>query len=248
MVRALFILMMVSACCGQDAYLQHRRTASRELPGGGGGGGGHNPPASPLLLETFEGTGYSNTGWTETLNGGTIDEDYTGVVLDGAQSLQIVTAGFASTYVTRTITAAGNRWFFFQFRAGVLNGTQSIFDMADNVSAVQGHIEVSSGGTVTAFAGAVSASCVATMSLNTKYNIWVEYNKNNGANRICNVAFSTSTTRPTSGNNYAQASTTTSATDISELYLGNFTTDFSDTRTYILDYFMVDDAQIGDNP
>lgn len=46
------------------------------------------PAATYLLNQNFEGTGYDNSeSWTETLDGGTVDEDYTTTVLAGSQSL-----------------------------------------------------------------------------------------------------------------------------------------------------------------
>src|SRR5262249_36053532 len=47
------------------------------------------PAADPptfLFSEDFEGTGYENTGWNEF---GTPEPDYTGVVLNGTQSLRL---------------------------------------------------------------------------------------------------------------------------------------------------------------
>lgn len=244
-IRALILLFCAVVCCDGQSFYAHRRTCSRPPAGGAPP---HNPPASPLILETFEGAGYVNTGWTETLNGGTIDEDYTGVVLDGAQSLRIVTGNGTSTYIDRTVTAAGQLWFFFQFRPVTLSGTKSIIDIADNAATTLGKVTLSAAGVVTVFSGATSVSTVNTMGAGGQYNVWVEYNKNNGANRICNVGFSTSTTRPTSGNGYAQASTTTSAVNIGDVFLGNFGTDFGSPVEYLYDYFIIDDAQIGDNP
>jgi len=214
------------------------------------GGGGHNPPASPIILETFEGTGYSAAGWTEQFTGGTLNKDYTTTVLDGSQSLFIQNADFAAAYVKNTMTAAGHYWAFFKVRPGTLSGTKSMFDLADVGSVPQCSVTLSAAGAVRVQVknNAAGATTVATMSSGTTYNVWVEFNINNGANCIGTVAFSTGTTRPTSGSNFAQVSTTTSATQVQEVFLGPFTTDFGSHVDYVFDYFILDDAQIGDNP
>lgn len=250
-MKTLLLILSLLVLCDAAPAMDRRRALlmNRTGGGGGGGGGGHNPPGSPLFLETYEGTGYSNAGWSESVNGGTVDEDYTTTVLDGSQSLYCQgDAAVGLNYTYKTFTAGGNRWAFFLHRPTDINGTHKIFSWNSSISAEQGSLQVNSSGTITVLAGAATATTTDAMSENTTYWIWTEYNKNNGANRICNVGFSTDGTRPTSGNKYAQASTTTSATDVAEAAVGIFGGDFSTPYGGIWDYVIVDDAQIGDNP
>jgi hypothetical protein len=218
-------------------------------PGGGGGGGAsHNPPASPLFaIETFEGAGYSTAGWSEVPSGGTVDEDYTGVVLDGSQSLRIVTAG-SITYASRNLTAIGHLWVYVQFRAvTITTGEKSVLEVQDVGSTMLGKVTLSTGG-FKVYSGSSPITLLGSVSAGTKYGLWFEYNKNDGMNRVANLGFSTDGTRPTSGNNYGQATGPTSAVDTQILAIGVAGSDFGADAEFIYDYIVADDAQIGDNP
>lgn len=211
---------------------------------------GHNPPATPLFLEKFDTpVGYDLSGWTEVLAGGIIDEDYTGVVLDGTQSLRLVTATGA-TFFQRNVTAIGHIYLFFQWQNVVGAGLEkSIIEVQDNVSTMLGKVTYTPGGGFKAYAGSTTSGFMVNIpSVGVKYNCWMEYNKNDGLNRVCNFAFSTGIVRPTSGNNYVQSTGPTSAVDVSIVAVGVATSDFGADIEHIYDYILADDVQIGDNP
>lgn len=66
---------------------------------------------APLFTEGFEGTGYENEGWSESVpSGATVDEDYATSPLVGSQSLQIVGGTSASAITGKTFTASSEIW------------------------------------------------------------------------------------------------------------------------------------------
>lgn len=225
--------------------------ADRGIPGGSGGGSPHNPPASPLFgPETFQtpGTGYVLAGWSEFPGGaGIIDPAYTAVVLDGTQCLRIVTSSGAACWIQRSVSAIGNIFLYGMLRIVSTAGDKSFVEVQSNTSAVLGRVRLQAGDFEVS-AGATAVLLASSPSVNTLYHWWFEYNKDNGANRIANFGFSTDGIRPTSGNNYAQASTVVSATDVQIVAFGVPGTDFGSDVEYLFDYLLADDAQIGNNP
>lgn len=206
-------------------------------------------PASPLFFETFDtAVGYDLTLWTEVLGGGTINEDYTGVVLDGTQSLRLETNG-GLTYFYRAVTDIGNIFLFFKFNGQFIpaNSATTIITVSDSVGVVLGRVELN-GGVLTVIASAGSTVLSSQMSQGVEYNCWFEYNKNNGTNRIANFAFSTGRYRPTSGPNYGQVAVATSALDVGFCYFGAVFHELTDNVIYLYDYCLADNVQIGDNP
>lgn len=208
--------------------------------GGGGGGGG----PTYLLEENFENTGYDVAGWTEALNGGTADEDYTTGPLQGSQSLRIVTASGDQTFVYNAFSAGNERWFYFKVKP--VAHTPSVMQLIQIWNSSQvliARVDLNSSGTVAIFHGTASATTVGTMSNGTGYHVWAYFNNSSDT---ANVAFSTDGTRPTSGDNFAQVTTGTSTTDAAEIAVGLF--GFDGVNEALFDRVLVDDEQIGNSP
>lgn len=216
---------------------------------------GHNPPISPLFVETFEiSPGYDLTGWTEVDSGGAnniIDPDYTGVVLDGLQSLRISDGDLSLTYIQRSLDPIGHFFVFFELEiisiavpevfsifAAILSSTFPGLTVSVDANTMQFIVDITG----------ASVTVTEPISVGVKYNCWIEYNKNNGANRFASFAFSTGTTRPTSGNNYADISGAISALDVVSLKLGLSEAEFLGVKDYVMDYVIASATQIGDNP
>lgn len=200
--------------------------------------------ASYLIDQDFEGAGYDNgETWTEA-GAGTIDEDYTGTVLDGTQSLQLAGTSAAAN----TSSTFGNQsevWMYALFRLVNLPGsTENIINLRTTGGADCYIARINTSGQLTV-ANGPTATCVTTVSTGTTYHIWCYYKTGTGANAILNVAFSTTGIRPTSGNNFAQVTTGTAATDPDRIRIG---TASSITHSVIFDKIRVDNVQIGDNP
>jgi hypothetical protein len=157
--------------------------------------------------ETFEGTGYSVAGWTEAVNGGIVNEDYTTAPapLNGSQSLLIKDpADSQSSYTYMTMPSGTTElWMRGMLRITntVVNGAGIVF-IANNAVAIQCAVEIRASA-AKLVAGTGNATSVATFSADTLYYWWFHYKKVAGANNDqADFAFSTSKTRPTSGNNF----------------------------------------------
>jgi len=239
------ILLLSSVCAlppfFSPGFIRNRAAAA---------GGGPNPPASPLLNQKFEGTGYDNSEtWTESLGGGIVDEDYTATVLDGSQSLRIQNAaGGGVSYTAETFTAGGERWAFCKIRLTSLEAVAVTRSIAfwNNVGATLAAVEINTSGTLHLVCGATTADTVDAMSTGTTYYMWFHYLKGTGANAVADVGFSTTSTRPTSGNKFVQITTGSPTTDAVEFAIHVWNN--NNPSDFIYDRVYVDDEQIGDNP
>ena len=158
---------------------------------------------SYLFQETFEAAGYDNAGWAETLgtNGIVNEDDTTAPVLEGSQQLKIYgsSEGAEVSYtISPTFTASGTIYVRFRFRIkDDRPSTNNIFYLYTGIGAKQ-WINFISTGELAVTTGPKTATTTAKILVNTSYYIWVKYIKGTGANQIGSVAFSTTTTEPTS--------------------------------------------------
>lgn len=214
----------------------------------------HNHPATPLLYEDFENpTGYDLAGWGEDIGpGGIINEDYTATVLYGTQSLFVDTPNDDQTQTTNSFAANGRVWIAFRFRpTAIIDPADStVIALTDAGNTCQMKFTLNNdGGTVKIFSDCSTGTPTGFgMTTNTTYNVWIEYNKNNGANRFASIGFSTSGIRPTSGNNYAEHTSVITATDVSRIRIGHTTLEVNQEVDFILDHLIIDDEQIVNYP
>lgn len=204
--------------------------------------------ASYLIKQDFEGTGYDNgETWTEA-GTATPDEDYTGVALAGSQSLRVVTTS-ATSRSSVSFSAAGTVEVYFLFRPVVASAEAGLtivqLRSADDAAEAIRLRWLSSGRLDVRAGGGTVASPVTVLSVDTTYHVWVRFVVGTGANAVATVAFSTTGTRPSSGNEFAQTSNGTATANAGILRLGTITTT---TVEMIFDKVRVDDATIGDNP
>jgi len=68
--------------------------------------------------------------------------------------------------------------------------------------------------------GGTLDNTVANVEVDTDYYVWATYKKGSGGNAISTVAFNTTFTRPTSGDNFAECTDGTATADMIRLYLG----------------------------
>lgn len=211
-----------------------------------GGSGAAIAPPSYLINQTFEGTGYDNSEtWTES-GTGTIDEDYTTEVLDGAQSLYMSGADYNSpTATSPSWTAVSPTYFFFMFQINsgnlvnadffeILNGTTIIARlMAGDFSGNNFNIYPYHGDTI----GSSSAAIIG-----TTYYVWVEYEKGTGANGHLHIRISTTSTKP--GSDTMSITTGTSTLDTDKM---NVRLHYANPATGIFDRIRVSATALGDN-
>lgn len=205
--------------------------------------------ATYLVKQDFEGTGYDNSETWSEAGTGTVDEDYTSVVLAGSQSLRIVTSGTVGRTTSPTFTAQADVWVYCLFRPVSIPATQRwVFQLRDASSALCS-LRFNSSGTLTIRAGSAGGTATVTaLSAGTTYHIWMHYIKGSGSDATGTVGFSTSGTKPTSGNEFASHTAGNATTDADRLELGDAAGASSGTIEYLYDKVRVDDASIGDSP
>ena len=178
--------------------------------------------SSFLLQEGFEGTGYENT-WTESATG-TVDEDNTGTVIAGSQSLRVnLSAQTGSTYAT--FTAQGSLFCKFRYNVASTSGNPTIATIRNGSTILGSLILVGVNRTLRAVAaGGSNASSSATIATGTNIYIWFEYVKGSGSNAICRAGWAATDSKPaltSTGTQTCLSSNGTATSDADGLYLGH---------------------------
>jgi hypothetical protein len=215
----------------------------------------HNHPMTPLLEEHFErNPGYDWPGWGEFLGGSgpVVDEDYTSVVLNGSQSLRINHAPDDATYTSNSIPVIGHVWGFFRVRLISVEAANDcdLIRLTAGDGTCQFRVSVISdgGGLLKVWPGCDSPAAAGfPLQIGTTYNLWFEYNKDNGSSvSYASAAFSTDPIKPTSGNQFVEATDAPTAQDVSRIILGGIGSAMD--VEFIMDYLVIDDVPIGDYP
>lgn len=195
--------------------------------------------------ETFDdATDYDNAGWT-TGGGTAVDPNYTGVVLEGSESLRANVSSSDAYAITPPWTDADTKYGYFRTQGVTVQAFNRIFaEVRLDTSKVM-EIRRNSAGTVRITHGATSASTVATMSQGTTYHCWWRYTKGTGSDGVAEFAFSTDGVKPTSGDNYVTITTGTATTQCDRLYIGALTT--GSTTDRVFDLVEYDANPIGDD-
>jgi hypothetical protein len=178
-----------------------------------------------LLEQNFEGTGYDNAEtWTESATG-TVDEDNTGTVIAGSQSLRVNISGqTGSTYAS--FTATNDVYCKFRFRVASTNGGNQVIATIRDGATVLGTLTLAGASRVLrALAmGGSNGTSTDVLPLNTDIYIWFEYLAGTGANGICRCGWATTDSKPSLASTGAKtgvSSNGTSTAQPSRLYLGN---------------------------
>lgn len=145
---------------------------------------------SPLMTETFEGTGYSAGSWTES---GSPDEDFStsGLSLDGSECLRIV-AGGSDVSTRHDFTAQAEVTIDFKIRFSTLPVTGGNFLYLSDGSGVVCILEIDSGanaGRVRVYNGSAGSSLTSALSVDTTYTGRLVYKKGTGSNGRASVDF-----------------------------------------------------------
>lgn len=197
-----------------------------------------------LIMQGFEKptTGYDNCEvWAEN---GTVDADYTGIVLEGTQSLRLNEVAGVGAGETQTPLFATNTevWVYFLMRPVTIQtgGFKALAGFRDTGGTLRWEMTLNADGTVRLASSGVATS-VGTMSAGTTYSCWFHYQATVGLD----FGFSTTGIRPTSGNNFVQLTDIQSG-NACRLQLGRNSGAF--TCDFVFDHVRVDDAQIGNSP
>ncbi len=216
----------------QTGMLQHRRKAFRTAPG-----------ITYLVQENFEGAGLPS-GWTAT--NVTHDYDYTTTPPQGLESYRQNRSASSPTLLSPTFTASSPVEAYFLYRPMTAFGTtQRVFFILNGTSeCVRVSINTSGGFQVRA-GGGTEVSTTDTMTINTTYHVWVRYVKGTGTDAFASVAFSTTGTRPTSGNAYRESTNGTATLDADRVRLGIAN---SSTFDQLFDRILVSTSSIPNSP
>jgi VCBS repeat-containing protein len=194
-----------------------------------------NPASAPtyLLTEGFEGTGFENTGWTKT---GSANENYTTLVLHGAQSLNCVGAQYiqrAFVFPTGFNLYFRVRWAAWRDYANIIYWDDANYGTAAALYADDNRFLLVHG----------SGSALGTTAINPNvtYHVWIEWTKGAGNNGTMKLFVSTTGAKPAS----PEANITTGTGGATQrIYLGPTGTG----PNVIFDRILVDDVPIGSNP
>lgn len=132
---------------------------------------------------------------------------------------------------------------FFMFSDATLpsNANGPIFTISDSGGNDQCYLYLRSDGTMQIFNGGTSATTVDSPAASTTYYVWVDWKTDGTAA----VGFSTTGTKPTSGNKYASVTGGNGTTASVRLHLR---ADSGTGLQIIFDKFLVSTATIGSNP
>jgi hypothetical protein len=230
-------ILLLASSLNTDAQLVAKRRVVTATAGGGGF----------LLSENFDGSSACGGGptncqvaWTDTSDVPTANFTYATAPapLEGSFSLRIAAPsgipGKVSTY-----TAQDTVYFYLLLNHATLVGGANSFGLFDSSDGVV--LDVSNAnpefrlhcGTTTAFSTAITQG--------TTYSVWGDYTKGTGANAVCHLYHSTTTTKPGSPN--ITITTGTATTQASKVRLGS-----NSTAVHIYDHVRISTTAIGSAP
>lgn len=149
--------------------------------------------ASYLVNENFDGTGTAS-GWT---NSGSPNWDYTTAILDGTHSL-LCSAGTSTEYSFPSQSTAYAK-FMLRVPTALPGATITVAGLRATDSSARALVRMNASGQLAVFAnGSDSTFTTDAMSHSTTYYVWMTWS----ASGTCSVGWSTTDTRPTSGNKF----------------------------------------------
>lgn len=176
--------------------------------------------ANYLICQNFEGTGYDKSEtWTETVNSGTVDEDYTTVILRGSQSLYLFDDSYSWSWVkspngTYATTFGFHGRFYF---TGSSSDEATFLGIYNSSNALIASLLRKSNNSITITHGSVLAY-PGTYANTTEFHFWMEYIKSSGSNDgVLNFYSSVNQTKP--GSPTASITTGDSITDAQHIQL-----------------------------
>jgi len=191
-----------------------------------------------LVCQNFEGTGYDNSeSWTES---GAPDEDWTGTILRGSQSLLLDD----NDNVYLAFTAQSEIWTHFLFQTVDATPASDLFIMRlTNGTTTQVYLRLKTSGVLRAESLYGVYAQGGSLADNTTYHIWTRYKKGTGVNAEVDVYYGTSATIPESAT--ISFSNGTGTLDINRITLLADPSSGTATADVFIDQVLVDDASIG---
>jgi hypothetical protein len=212
-LRAIILLLLTLTATAQ--YLPQSSVAVARIPAVVSG-------QTFLINQGFEGAGYDNSEtWTEVNAGGTVDEDYATLPLEGVQCVLLV--GTAATVSTASPTFADQTtaWLRFGFKKSKNPDSDWIVGILRNGTTSLSYIRVLSTGALRIDHGTANASTTDVLSNATWYYVLVKYVAGTGANGQASIEFSTTASWTGSGNKYASLTTGSSTLALNNVQIRN---------------------------
>ncbi len=216
----LLLLIVATPCFGQDMA----RMSLGVIGGGVPAAGCADTSCTGFLIcQNFEGTGYDNSEtWTENVTGTAVvdEDDTTATILRGSQQLKI-TAGDGTGSARTAFTASGTVYGHVKFKTGDATPTATVYiiTLYDSTYGNNLSIRILTGGQLGLTDESHPGNTVGVLSDNTAYHIWFSYTKGAGTDAKYTLAFSATTTEPTSGNNYCEVTVGHGTLNMSILWL-----------------------------
>lgn len=220
------------------------------------------PNITGLLCDDGEGAvscaeGYSSNcraAWN--IDSSTPDFDYTTspAPLGGTYSFMLggcINGADTRIYRTFTPTAGQPQELYFTFTLTEDGSNPATFVIAKLARSTSYYCTITLNSNKTlaaAVGGGSSVNTVGTISEDVQTHIWVRYMPGGGTDALCSVGFSTDGNRPTSGNNYAEATDGTTTLDTNRVYLWGDYANATSCNDIIIDNIFVDDATISGVP
>lgn len=231
-MKLLFFLLLSTFACTAQVEMGLLPLLNKPVAGGA-------DPLKPYLLEeSFEtNPGYDNTwAWTST---GTPDPDVTDMTgCSGAQALKVSLAA-SSGFTTNTFGEQATIYGHFKFRWNATASVTLIAILRNGTTARANIFLQTDGGLAIQHGTATSDYTVTKISADTTVHVWFKYVQGTGADGAAELSWSTTTTRPTEGNQFTSTAAGSSTTTVGRLLLG---TTGSETLTMWFDDVWLDEV------
>lgn len=187
-------------------YLQHRRAAFREASG-----------ITYLIEENFEGPGVPSN-WFD--GGALCDTSTSGLSLEASECASLVSGN--KYLIAAYPTPFNEAEIWIRYRVRFTEDTSGyICRIYDGSLGQVGYLYRLTGGALYVANGSTQNNTVATTAINTTYWVWIRYKKGTGANGEAEVWFSTTSTKPGSGDNNAAVTTGNATANAGSVSLEN---------------------------
>lgn len=200
-----------------------------------------------VFCEDLDGAAECTSGYTSNCRGawliaaGTPDYDY-GTPLEGTYSLYL-DASSAAVTINHNFTSATEMHAYMLVKpVDISDSNRTLFTFTETTTG-RLTVTLNANGTVKVAHGTVTATTVAAMSAGTVYSVWAGYVKGTGADGAAYVAFSSTTTKPGEGNNYAAVTAGDATTNVDRLYIQAGT-----VSQIVIDHIRLNSSTFGSNP
>ncbi len=243
----LLLILMASPVYGEDLSIDWTKQYARlSTPILCGNASTTNPCSGYLVCQGFEGTGYDNSEtWTEYIPGSSVvNEDYTTTALVGSQSLYLYNgSSWDSTRAYTSFTPSGNAYAYAQVRFKTIANSLYFMILEASSTDVAG-VQYVNSSTVRLDCGTSNNSDSYSISTDTTYHVWLEYQKGTGSNAICRLYLSTTSSKPGTATITITAGSGTGDADGINLDCSGATSG----REIIFDKIRVSSSSIGSDP